>query len=51
MNRQEVFCNNCEADFVIESNSLMPISFCPNCGSEVEVDYDEAEDWDDEGWV
>jgi|SaaInlV_125m_DNA_1040241.scaffolds.fasta_scaffold388173_1 rRNA maturation endonuclease Nob1 len=51
MNRQEVYCEECEAEFTIESNSLMPISFCPNCGSEVKVEYDEAQEWDEEGWV
>lgn len=51
MNRQDVYCDSCEAEFVIESTSLLPVSFCPNCGSEVEPDADE-DDWDDdEQWV
>lgn len=49
MLRQEVYCENCEGEFTIESTSMVPISFCPNCGAEVEPeeDDDEEDEWDD----
>jgi len=52
MIRQEVYCNSCDGEFTIETPTLLPVAFCPNCGSEVipEVDDDDDEDWTDEGW-
>ena len=51
MRRQEIYCDSCDGEFTIESNTLLPVSFCPNCGAEVEPETEEN-DWDDEeGWT
>lgn len=36
MNRLEVSCPNCEAEFYIETSE--PIEFCACCGDRIEVD-------------
>jgi hypothetical protein len=48
MKRQDIYCDSCDGEFTIESNTLLPVSFCPNCGAEVEPEIEEDE-WD-EGW-
>lgn len=49
--RIEHFCYECESQFFVESveETEMDVSFCPYCGSELEVDEDlEDEDQDEE---
>lgn len=49
MRKQEIYCNNCDGEFTIETPSLLPVSFCPNCGSEVEPETND-DDWEDDEW-
>lgn len=44
MNKQEIICASCEAEFYIESDS--EVYFCPHCGSDIDQMDD---DWDGEG--
>tara|TARA_A200000159_G_scaffold160646_1_gene181122 strand:- start:1709 stop:1864 length:156 start_codon:yes stop_codon:yes gene_type:complete len=50
MNRQEVYCDCCGGEFIIETPSLLPVSFCPNCGAEVEPEKSPDDQWEEEGW-
>ena len=48
--RHEFSCHYCEADFIIETLNMSRLNYCPNCGTEQEIeenDYDE-EDWGDD---
>jgi Zn finger protein HypA/HybF involved in hydrogenase expression len=48
--RHEIYCNECEAEFVIECLTLHTINYCPNCGADNAIDMDDEDDWaDDEG--
>lgn len=42
-------CFECDSEFVVHTpyNDDQPISFCPFCGSEVELDEDESDEYDD----
>lgn len=53
MKRQEIFCTYCENECTVETlNMEDPIIFCPICGSEIDHDQDDYDDWDedDEVW-
>lgn len=42
---REIHCNNCDAEFMMtvveESNETNKVNFCPFCGSDDVVDWDE----------
>jgi DNA-directed RNA polymerase subunit RPC12/RpoP len=38
MNKEEIACASCEAEFYIESDQ--PVYFCAHCGSELLLDED-----------
>ena len=53
MKRQDISCDYCDSECTVETlNMEDPIIFCPICGSEIEIDEESHEDWeeDDEVW-
>lgn len=52
MRRQEMYCEYCDSDFIIETPNLDVLSFCPSCGTEIEIEADEEDDeWDEDQWM
>jgi rRNA maturation endonuclease Nob1 len=54
MKRQDLVCEYCDSECTVETTNMEdPIVFCPICGSEVDYEESEYEDWDEqneEGW-
>lgn len=53
MKRQEIVCDYCESECTVETlNMEDPILYCPICGSEIDHDERDYDDWDedDEAW-
>jgi|DEB0MinimDraft_6_1074348.scaffolds.fasta_scaffold887885_1 predicted RNA-binding Zn-ribbon protein involved in translation (DUF1610 family) len=48
MNKEEIFCQNCEAEFYVESE--YDIIYCIQCGEEIGYDDEETEEDYDENW-
>jgi rRNA maturation endonuclease Nob1 len=37
-------CQECETDFSIQQSGFDPVSFCPFCGVEIEVEEDDLDE-------
>lgn len=46
---KDFFCEECEAEFQVQGDSLDGPSYCPYCGTLLAFEKaDEEEDWDDQ---
>ena len=43
-----ITCPDCDEEFKIITDSLESISFCPFCAEEIDLEYDEEDDFEDE---
>lgn len=41
-----ITCTECEEEFRVITESLEAIAYCPLCGSDIELDIEDDEDWD-----
>ncbi len=50
LENQPHICFECDAEFIVHTPYDMdePVSFCPFCGSEVELEEDELDDLDED---
>lgn len=46
MKSEWITCQNCEDEFRVITDSLVGASYCPLCGSAIEDDDLEDDDWD-----
>lgn len=45
-----ITCNDCGEEYKVISDTLESVAFCPFCGTEIELEYDERDDEDEEDY-
>ena len=45
---KEIICTECESTFKVESDSNVPVEFCPFCSEKITFDDEDLDEWFEE---